>query len=162
MLESLHDRGKPNWIRQRSIANSKSRSIVMSLKVATIFIVRSEVGTFVHANSARVYRQARGELRQTSRGITKCLGISGEMMTEKTQEDQVRGAAARSGLKLIIVGHRYSLASTDEKTYCLRPLWDARQVVSTLSDGRFGLVRTTGKGQRRQMVAIGYRLMRSS
>ena len=72
-------------------------------------------------------------------------------MTEKTQEDQVRRAAARSGLKLI--KNRYSLTSTDRKTYCLRPLWDARQVVGTLSDGRFGLVRATGKSQRRQKVA---------
>jgi hypothetical protein len=72
-------------------------------------------------------------------------------MTETMQEDQVRRAAARFGLKLI--KNRYDLTSTDKETYCLRPLWDARQVVGTLSDGRFGLVRATGKGQCRQKVA---------
>ena len=72
-------------------------------------------------------------------------------MTEKTQEDLVRLAAARSGLKLIT--NRYSLTSTGRKTYCLRPIWDATRVVGTLSDGRFGLVRTTGRGKRRHTSA---------
>jgi hypothetical protein len=72
-------------------------------------------------------------------------------MPRKTQEDRVRLAAARSGLKLIT--NRYSLTSTGKKTYCLRPVWDATCVVGTLPDGRFGLVKTTSKGRRRQNVA---------
>jgi hypothetical protein len=72
-------------------------------------------------------------------------------MPRKTQEDRVRLAAARSGLKLIT--NRYSLTSTGKKTYCLRPMWDATRVVGTLSDGRFGLVKTTSKGRQRQKVA---------
>ena len=72
-------------------------------------------------------------------------------MPRKTLEDRVRLAAARSGLKLIT--NRYSLTSTGKKTYCLRPAWDAKHVVGTLSDGEFGLVKATGRGRRRQKVA---------
>jgi hypothetical protein len=72
-------------------------------------------------------------------------------MPRKTHEDHVRLTAARSGLKLIT--NRHSLTSTGKKTYCLRPLWDARCVVGTLSDGGLGLVKTSGKGRRRQKVA---------
>ena len=72
-------------------------------------------------------------------------------MPGKTLEDRVRLAAARSGLKLII--NRYGLGSTGKRTYCLRPMWDARSVVSTLADGEFGFVKTTSKGQCRQKVA---------
>ena len=72
-------------------------------------------------------------------------------MPDKTQEDRIRLAAARSGLKLII--NKYGLASTGTKTYCLRPMWDATRVVGTLPDGEFGLVKATSKGKRRQKVA---------
>ena len=72
-------------------------------------------------------------------------------MPRKTHEDRVRLAAARCGLKLIT--NRHSLTSTGKKTYCLRPVWDAGRVVGTLSDGRFGLVRTTGRGKRRHTSA---------
>jgi hypothetical protein len=58
--------------------------------------------------------------------------------------------AARAGLKLI--QNRYSITS-GQKLYCLRPIWDARHVVGTLSDGGLGLVRTSGKAQRRETVA---------
>jgi hypothetical protein len=74
------------------------------------------------------------------------------MMPRRTQEDYIRLAAARAGLKLI--SNRYSIAS-DKKTYSLRPLWDAKHAVGTLSDGGFGLVKTTTnkKGRRRQTAA---------
>ena len=71
-------------------------------------------------------------------------------MPRKTQEERVRLAAARSGLKLIT--NRYSLTS-GKKTYCLRPVWDAMHVVGILSDGSLGLVKTSSKGRRRQKVA---------
>lgn len=71
-------------------------------------------------------------------------------MPRKTQEDHIRIVAARAGLKLIT--NRYSLTS-GEKLYCLRPVWDATHVVGTLSDGGFGLVKTTNKAQRRLKVA---------
>jgi hypothetical protein len=73
------------------------------------------------------------------------------MKTGKTPEELVRLAAARSGLKLIT--NRYGLASTGTKTYCLRPIWDARHVVGTRSDGGLGLVRTSNKRHRRLKVA---------
>ena len=73
-------------------------------------------------------------------------------MPRKTQEDYIRLVAARAGLKLIT--NRYSITS-GKKSYCLRPVWDARHAVGILSEGGFGLVKTTTnrKGRRRQTVA---------
>jgi hypothetical protein len=68
-------------------------------------------------------------------------------MPGKTLEDRVRLATARSELELIV--NRYGLGSTDKKTYCFRPMWDARSVVSTLPE--------SGSFRTRAGIIVGHR-----
>ena len=73
-------------------------------------------------------------------------------MPDQDREDRARLAAARCGLKLI--RNRYSATSRGERKYCLRPVWDASQIVAPAPGGGFCLVSTNFRGWIRWKAAI--------
>ena len=71
-------------------------------------------------------------------------------MPAKTRQDHLQSVARSRGLKLVL--DRYSARATGQDRYFLRPIWDARHAVRTLSSGHCKLVNISGG--RRQAASL--------
>jgi hypothetical protein len=74
-------------------------------------------------------------------------------MLPEVRERQLQVIARRCGLKIVL--DRYSTVATGQRSYFLRPIWDARRAVRLLPGGEHELVTiTVGRRQAASLLTL--------